>query len=179
MSQKTINSKDLQDFDALFCKRDTVLSNAIQIATGSEVSHVCYVRWFGKKLRVLDTQINGFEPIDFEEWKKYGYTAFAIRMKGFDHEEMFKREIELIGKKYDFKGLLVKQPRKQVINFFNKFRKNKKDNWNEETDELKRVYCSEAFEYIFFGTNENSSPKDVLNKCCLTSGYEFIGNLEY
>ena len=117
MSQKTINSSDLKDFDALFCKRDAFLSEAIQVMTASEVSHVCYVRWFGKKLKVLDTQINGFEPVDFDEWKKHNYEAFAIRMKGFDHEAMFKREIELIGKKYDFKGLLVKQPRKQVINF--------------------------------------------------------------
>jgi hypothetical protein len=178
--EKTIKVSDLQDFDVLFCKRDTILSDAIAAMTRSEISHVEYVRWQGKKLKVIGAQIDGFKMRELDEWKaRFGYDVFVVRMKGLDNESMFKREIELMGKKYDLKATFVKQPRKQVIDFLNRFRKNKKDNWNEEANELEKVNCSEAFEYIFFGTNENSSPQDVLNKCCFTPNFEFLGKLEY
>jgi len=161
----------LQDFDILFCSRDTKLSKAIQTVTNSEFSHTAHVRSHKGKLYVLDAQIDGYQMKPFDAWKeKYNYDFIAMRLDGLNHAECLAREIEIVGKGYDFESLAFRQPKRLITRLLNKFRKVQKDDWNERENELTRVYCSEGTAYVIGLPEIQLTPKEVFHEVTMRGG---------
>lgn len=169
----------LKDFDVLFCYGDGFLSKAIKTVTQSEFSHAAHFRIINGKAFVVDAQKDGLTAKPFEEWKQdFNYKFISMRepnLTALTIENYATRELDLLGTRYDFESLTIRQPRKIVIEALNKLRKKKKDSWNERSDakELKRLYCSEHIATVRNFAEKQLTPKELLFEC-IERGYKKI-----
>jgi hypothetical protein len=169
----------LKDFDVLFCYGDGLLSKAIKAVTQSDFSHAAHFRIINGKAFVVDAQKNGLTARPFEDWQKeFEYTFIVMRepnLTALTIENYAQREFDLLGTRYDFESLTIRQPRKIVIEALNKLRKKKKDSWNEKSDakEVKRLYCSEHIATVRNFAEKQLTPKELLFEC-VQRGYKTI-----
>jgi len=177
--QKTISSKDLRDFDVLFCVGDGVLSKAITTATQSEFSHVAHFRLINGKPYIVDAQKNGLTAKTWDDWvNEFNYRFVVLRepnltaLKLANYQEI---EFDLLGTRYDYESLGFRHPKKIITNILNRFRKNKKDGWKERTDEqeVKRLYCSEHVATVRGFAEKQLTPQEVFTECMLR-GYKEV-----
>lgn len=165
MNLPKISKEQLQEFDLLFCVRDTVLSQAIRTVSASEFSHVGHVRVKAGKVTVVDAQADGYSAKRWEDWvAKYDYKFIVMRLPNMTAEritELDAREHLLLGKEYDFKGLLVDQPKKQITKFLNKFRKDKEASAKQKNAD-RVLYCSEAEATLYGSPDTALSPQEFL-----------------
>lgn len=176
---KTVSSKDLKDFDVLFCVGDGVLSKAITTATQSEFSHVAHFRLINGKPYIVDAQKNGLTAKPWDAWvNKFNYRFVVLRepnltaLKLANYEE---REFDLLGTRYDYESLGFRHPKKIITNILNRFRKKQKDGWKERTDEqeVKRLYCSEHIATVRGFAEKQLTPQEVFTEC-IVRGYKEV-----
>lgn len=153
-----IDLSKLQDFDAIFCQGNKIVSKAIQTGnklqgSKSKTSHVGDIRIINGQVFVVDAQKEGYQPRKLEDWiKEFGYRVKVMRERNLTPEKIARmKELQYtyLGKEYDFVGAF-KVGRSIVRDFLNKFRKNDKPPYPKMStkDENKRFFCSEAFATI-------------------------------
>jgi hypothetical protein len=166
MNLPVITKDMLQDFDLLFCVRDTALSEAIRAVSASEFSHVGHVRVKAGRVSVVDAQADGYSAKKWEDWvAKYGYKFIVMRLPNLTADkitELDAREHLLIGKEYDHKGLLVDQPKKQITKLLNKFRRKDKEAHARQKNADARLYCSEAEATLYGAERTDLTPQEFL-----------------
>lgn len=166
MNLPKISKDQLQEFDLLFCVRDTPLSEAIRTVSASEFSHVGHVRVKAGKVAVVDAQADGYSAKRWEDWvAKYDYKFIVMRLPNMTAEriaELDAREHLLLGKEYDVKGLVIDQPKKQIVKFLNKFRRKQKEASAKQRNAEARLYCSEAEATLFGAPHTDLTPQELL-----------------
>lgn len=166
MDLPKISKDQLQEFDLLFCVRDTALSEAITTVTASEFSHVGHVRVKAGKVAVVDAQADGYSAKRWEDWvARYDYRFIVMRLPyvtGDKVVELDAREHLLLGKEYDRKGLLVDQPKKQITKLLNRFRRKQKEASAKQRNAEAALYCSEAEATLYGAPRTDLSPQEFL-----------------
>ncbi len=149
----------MRDWAMLFCFRNTILSEAIREIDGGEYSHVAYVRRINGELWVFEAQKGGFHKIKFKEWiYKYDYHFDVVNIKEsrIHTAKFLERESELLGRKYDFFGLIKFGFVRMIERLFKVDLKMKTNN--------KRVYCSEAVSIVFGLKCDDITPNELYKK---------------
>jgi hypothetical protein len=160
----------VKDFDYLACAGTGLLPTAIKTVTRGKYSHSAHFRIIQGKLFVVDAQKDGYNPKPFIEWHnqfKYSFVVLSpiIPFTEIEIKEMNLIEYSLIGKEYDFKSLLLKHPRKEILKGLEYITGKEFDVWKEETIEesMKRLYCSEAEALIYSRPNAQVNPTELYN----------------
>lgn len=167
-----IKKEQIQSFDAGFCSRETLLSEAIQAGTQSQFSHTAHFVWEGDELMVYDAQIDGYHPKRFEDWiQKYQYNYIVMRNPDIDFNFIngcITNTEKISGKPYDKFSLLVRKPFNIVRSVANVFRKKNKDAWKPSPKkQLDRVFCSEATAYVMQRPNIDLTPNELFTDLTL------------
>lgn len=177
----------VQDFDFFVAMGNGFVSKGIKLVTGAKKNqdengffptHAGHFRRNKDQVFVVDAQKDGYLQRDLFEWlAEYKYSILCFR-KSFTPEELSDLvEIEraLLGKEYDLESLLVRHPRKRVIEIAETLLNKDFDEWKEKDPEaeLKRIYCSEAESILLQFEDTQLTPFEFMNKL-KEEGFEVV-----
>lgn len=158
----------VKDFDYLACDGSRLISKSIKTITGGKFSHSAHIRIKQGKLFVVDAQKDGYSAKTFSDWyNQYKYDFHVLTpCVPFDEEkikELDLIEFTLLGKEYDFESLLIKHPRKIILEKLSYITGKQYDTWKAESfeDSMKSLYCSEAEAVIYSRENVQVNPTEL------------------
>jgi len=138
--------------DIFNCTSKSIISKMIRWFTKSDYSHTAmFIEIWGQPF-IIESQVDGVHIHTFDEWqKKYKYNYVVMRGDTGDEKEFSIRAMSLLGKKYDFKSLLLTQPIKLKTGIII----NKKDG------KLDSLFCSEFIAWCYKIDDFQMSPEDL------------------
>lgn len=186
--QKEIFIKNqVLDFDFFVTMGSGFVSSGIKIVTGAKKNqdengffptHAGHFRRNEDHVFVIDAQKDGYLQRDLFNWlAEYKYSILCFR-KIFTPEEiadLIEIERALLGKEYDLESLLIRHPRKKVLQIAEKVLNKDFDEWKEKDpeSELKRIYCSEAESILLQFEDAQLTPFEFMNKL-KEEGFEVV-----
>lgn len=177
----------VQDFDFFVTMGNGFVSKGIKAFTGAKKNqdengffptHAGHFRRNKEQVFPVDAQKDGYLQRDLFEWLseyKYSILCFRKQFTTEELEDLVQIERALLGKEYDFESLLIRHPRKKVLEIAEKLLNKDFDEWKEKDPEaeLKRIYCSEAESILLQFENAQLTPFEFMNKL-KEEGFEVV-----
>lgn len=178
MNKQKLIEENVQDFDFFVSMGNGFVSNGIKAFTGARKhkdedgffpTHAGHFRKINGELFIVDAQKDGYNPKPLQaHLNEYDY-SFVIYRKNFTPEELIQLEqieFALIGLEYDFESLVLRHPRKRILEVAEKLSGKDFDEWKERTEEeeKRRLYCSEAEATLLQFENNQVTPFEFQNQ---------------
>ncbi len=176
--KKIFIENQVQDFDFFVTMGNGFVSKGIKIFTGAKQNedengffptHAGHFRKPEETVFVVDAQKDGYLQRDLFQWLgEYKYSILCFRKQWNEEELKDLVEIEraLLGKEYDLESLLVRHPRKRILEIAEKIANKDFDEWKEKDPEkeAKRIYCSEAESMILQFNDVQLTPFEFMTE---------------